>query len=246
MGFSLDNLNPFTGFGLLDTGLEYLGSSELQEDAQAFDAELFDKSTAFAVEQFGRESDFTKEMQDRQYQYNLQAIKEAPSQLMAGLKAAGLNPILAATGGFKASPPSVQSGSAKANTISPGRGGAASGISSNVALAKRYGELIESEVDLNSAKAEAERARAGVSNRTEDILEPLSQFMQAVAGMLEQSNIDRETSQRVWRYLVSELPEKTEDLSPKEQAEMLDKAKKKFPQLKGVDNAKRKIFGGKK
>jgi hypothetical protein len=245
MGLSFDNLNPFTGFGLLDTGLEYLGRSELQEDAQSFDHEMFDKSTAFAVEQFGRESDFSKEMQDRQYKYNLKAVKEAPSQLIAGLKAAGLNPILAATGGFRANPPTVQSGSAKANTISPGRAGAVSGPSSNVALAKRYGELIESEVDLNSARAEAERARAGVSGRTADILEPVSKLMQSLAGLIEQANIDRQTSRRIWKWMIDELPEKTEDLTEEEKKKMLEKAKEKFPELKGVDNKKRKIFGDK-
>jgi hypothetical protein len=257
-GISLNNLNPFTGFGLLDTGLEHASAKDLQQRGHDFDREMWDKQSAFAVEQFGRESDFTageskkqfernKILQDLQFQYDLKGMRLGPKAMVTGLKDAGLNPILAATGGFRGPTPNVGlpsqgQASAKATAGGPSRGGSPAGARSNVALAKKYGTLIESEVQLNSAKAVSELARAGVQDRTKDILEPVAKLMQAISGALEQAKVDRKTTTRVWEWLMSELPREPAKMTEEEKDKMLEEAKRKFPVLKGVKDSQRKIF----
>jgi hypothetical protein len=134
-GIDLDSFNPFTGFGLLDSFVEHSSAKDIQHRGHDFDREMWEKQSAFAVEQFGRESDFTKEMMDKQYRLNLDAVQETPARLMKGLKSAGLNPILAATGGFRANAPGVSGGSAKATAGSPSRGGSTAGARANTAAA---------------------------------------------------------------------------------------------------------------
>lgn len=224
---ALDSFNPFTGFGLLDSVVEHASAKDLQHRGYDFDREMWEKSSAFS-----------REMMDKQYGLNQKSLQESPGSMMAGLRSAGINPILAATGGFKGDAPNVS-----ALGATPSRGGSPGGAKSNIALASKMGALVESEADLNTAKAEAERARAKQTGTVTDIAEPVAQLMQAIAGLLEQSKIDRETSSRVWKWLTEELPDKTKPLTKQQQVKMLDKAKRRFPQLKGVDNAKRRIFG---
>lgn len=242
MGFSL---NPFTGFGLLDPLIEHASAKDIQQRGADVDREMFEKSTAHDIDMFNMESDFSREQMQKQYDLNQLSLQESPGSMMSGLRSAGLNPIMAATGGFRTQAPNVSSIGASAKSSSPSRGSGGSGARSNQALANKMGMLVESEAELNTARAEAERARAKQTGTVTDIAEPVAKLMQAIAGLLEQSNIDRETSSKVWKWLTKELPDKTEPLTKQEQVDMLDKAKKRFPELKGVDNAKRKIFGEK-
>lgn len=237
MGFSLGGLvSDLTG-GLIDFGME----SELQEDAQAFSAQQFEKQKEHEIDMFGRESEYATARALEQYNRQRSLLQDSPGLQMKGLKSAGLNPILAATGGFK-SPAggALPIPAARASATAKGAS-TSSGHSGNI----RFGQarLLHEQANLTSAqKAKVEKETEYVGTKT-DIAEPVAQLMQAIAGLLEQSNIDRNTSRRIWEWLTEELPDVTKPLTKKQQVEMLDKAKRRFPQLKGVDNAKRNIFG---
>lgn len=152
MGLSL-SLNPLTGFGLLDPIVEHASAKDLQHRGFDFDREMFDKSSAFAVEQFGRESDFQREMQSTQFKNYMDSIEGSSARQVKGLKAAGLNPILAATGGFKPQGVTTQAGTAKAGPATGGRGGGAKGASSRIGEHARQSSLIKSNVALNASAA---------------------------------------------------------------------------------------------
>ena len=55
MGLSL---NPFTGFGLVETGLEYLGDKNLQNDAQEHSAQMFVEQSKHDKDMFERDRDW--------------------------------------------------------------------------------------------------------------------------------------------------------------------------------------------
>lgn len=183
--FGLDNLNPFTGFGLLDTGLEHASAKDLQQRGADIDREMFDKSTAHDIAMFEKESKLAKEQMKSQYDYNLKAVEQNPQRLMAGFKQAGLNPILAATGGFKSSAPHVAALGASAKSNSPSRGSGGQRANSNIAMAHKMGSLVESQADLNSAKAEAERARAGITGTKDALLQFANQVLTLASEALK-------------------------------------------------------------
>jgi len=162
---------------------------------------------------------------------------------MKGLKSVGLNPILAATGGFKL-PAGGSMPLPRVVSYSSAKGDSTSSPSlSKVSLGQA--RLLNEQAKLISVqKAKVEKETEYVGTKT-DIAEPVKMLMQAIAGMIEQSNVDRQTTKRVMEWLESELPDKTKPMTKKQQLQMLEKARRKFPQLKGVDNAKRKIFGAK-
>jgi hypothetical protein len=248
--FGFLNDIPIVG-DVVNTVTGHASAKNLQNDAQAHDSHMFHGQVAHDKEMFGLESDFASAMAKKQHQRQRQLLYDSPRLQMEGLKNAGLNPILAATGGFK-SPAggSLPIPSARASSSAKGAGqGSPPGAKLQLGqfrLLSEQANATAKQADLNEAEAAKVRKETEFVGAKTDIAEPFAQLMQAVAGILEQSKIDRETSIRVWRWLASELPEETEPLTEKEQIEMLDKAKRKFPQLKGVDNAKRKIFGDRK
>ena len=235
MGF----LSDLTG-GLFGHASE----SEMQEDSQAFSAQQFEAQKAHEIDMFGRESEYSTARAKEQYDRQRALLKDSPGLQMQGLKSAGLNPILAATGGFK----SPAGGSLPIPTARASASAKGASTSSRGAGAIRIGQarLLNEQANLTSAqKAKVEQETKYVGQKT-NIAEPVAMLMQAIAGLLEQSNIDRKTTSRVWEWLNSEIPDETRPMSKQEQVRMLEKARRKFSQLKGVDNAKRKIFGGQK
>ena len=240
MGFSL---NPFTGFGLLETGLEFVGDKHLQNDAQDHSAQMFVEQSKHDKDMFALESEFSSAQAQKAYERQRSLLQDSPGLQMQGLKSAGLNPILAATGGFK-SPAGGSMPIPHASAKSSAKGDSTSSPSlSKPALAQA--NLMNAQAALTSAqKAKVEKETEFVGQKT-DIAEPIARLMQVIAGMLEQSNIDRNTSNRIKQWIESEIPDKTKPMSKEQQIQMLDKAKRKYPQLKGVDNAKRKIMGEK-
>ena len=233
----------------VDTLIGHASSSELQEDTQAHSAQMFEKQKEHEIDMFGRESEYATARAKEQYERQRALLEDSPGLQMRGLKSAGLNPILAATGGFK-SPAggSMPIPTARASAGAKGGGaGIASGARSNIAdniMKVAQAKLLAEQANLTSAQeAKVKEETKFVGTKT-DIAEPVAMLMQAIAGLLEQSNIDRETTQRVWEWLNSEIPDVTKPITKQQQMKMLQKAKQKFPQLKGVDNAKRKIFGG--
>jgi hypothetical protein len=211
----------------------HASAKHLQNDAQAHDSHMFIQQVAHA-----------KDMANLQYQKQRDLLKDSPGLQMQGLKMAGLNPILAATGGFKSS-----TGAGLSIPVARSGGSSASpGTRLQIGQTKlltQQANAQEAQADMYKAQADKAREETKFVGQATSIAEPIAELMQAIAGLLEQSRIDRGTSERIWEWLISETVQKTEPLTPKQQAEMLDKAKEKFPQLKGVENAKRKIFGGK-
>lgn len=259
MGFSLGGMLgglasiPIVG-DLIGAGAEHASAKNLQNDSQAHSFEMFKHQSKHDKDMFGLESDFNAREALKAYNREREFTRDMPSMQVEGLRAAGLNPLLAATGGFRPASGGMQQASAKASSNAKGSSGgsppgarlAIGEVQKRFAEAGLYREKQETEKtlqDVNTAKAEADRARARQTGTVTDIAEPVAKLMQAIAGMLEQSNIDRQTSRNVWKWLTEQLPDKTKPLSKKQQVEMLQKAKRRFPQLQGVDNAKRKIFG---
>jgi hypothetical protein len=221
-----------------------------QNDAQAHDAHMFIQQVAHDKEMFELEKSSAKEFASDQFERQKQLLMQSPKLQMEGLKSAGLNPILAATGGFK-SPAGGGLSIPVPRASSSAKGSSGGGIAQGAQLRVGQTKLLTQQANAQEAQAEMFKAQADKARKeTEyvgtktDIAEPVAMLMSAIAGMLEQSNIDRKTSERVWEWIMSETLNVTKPLTKEQQAEMLQKAKQKFPQLKGVDNAKRKIFGG--
>lgn len=204
MGFSL-SLNPFTGFGLLDTGLEHISSKDLQQRGHDFDREMFDKSSAFSVDQFGRESEFQREMQATQFKNYMDSIEGSSARQVKGLKAAGLNPILAATGGFKPQGVTTQAGSAKAGPATGGRGGVAKGASSRVAEALRMSKIVSSTVDLNSSAEQLNRDKSETERALQEKHRADARRSLAEADKTEFQNMKRSFFSFFWEQMSGDL-----------------------------------------
>jgi hypothetical protein len=86
---------------LLSAGVGHASAKNLQNDAQAHDTSMFIHQAAHDKDMFGLESEFSAKQAELAYQRQRNLLKDSPGLQMQGLKAAGLNPILAATGGFK-------------------------------------------------------------------------------------------------------------------------------------------------
>jgi hypothetical protein len=97
MGFNpLDIVTDIPIVGDIAGGLfGHASASELQEDSQAHSEAQHEK------DMFGLESDWSSAQSKTQYERQRELLYDSPGLQMKGLKAAGLNPILAATGGFK-------------------------------------------------------------------------------------------------------------------------------------------------
>jgi hypothetical protein len=149
MGFSFDDLNPFTGFGLLDSLAGHASSKDLQQRGHDFDREMWEKQSAFAQSQQMRSFDISRQLMEKQYGLGLRGLESAPSSAVQGLKKAGLNPILAATGGFKSSAPNVSAPGVGPVGATPSRGGSPGGAKSNIAAAS----LMESNAKMMDAQA---------------------------------------------------------------------------------------------
>jgi len=160
MGISL---NPFTGFGLLETGLEYLGDKNLQNDSQEHSAQMFGMQSQHDKDMFGLESKFVQSSAKDQYNRQRALLQDSPGLQMQGLKSAGLNPILAATGGFK-SPAGGAMPIPHASAKSSAKGDSTSSPSlSRPALAsahlmKKQADLVESQ--KNKTDAETRRIQS--------------------------------------------------------------------------------------
>lgn len=144
-----DIVNTITGHG---------SAQDLQNDAQAHDSAMFNLQAAHDKTMFGMESDYNSAEALKSYQRERQFAKDMPGLQMQGLKSAGLNPILAATGGFKADSGGRQQATAKASSSAKGTGqGSPPGARLMLGeTAKRYAE-----VDLLKAQKELVKAQTG-------------------------------------------------------------------------------------
>jgi hypothetical protein len=91
---------PIVG-DLLGAGAEHASAKDLQNDSQAHDAHMFGMQAEHDKNMFGLESEWASAQAKKQYDRQRTLLLHSPWLQMRGLKKAGLNPILAATGGFK-------------------------------------------------------------------------------------------------------------------------------------------------
>jgi len=145
---------------VVGTGLEILGAGSLQNDAQAHSAQMFTEQVKHDKDMFGLESAYSSAQAQKAYQRQRSLLQDSPGLQMKGLKSAGLNPILAATGGFK-SPAGGSMPIPRAATHSSARGDSTSSPSiSKVQLGQA--RLLNEQAKLTSAqkaKVDAERTR---------------------------------------------------------------------------------------
>ena len=111
--------------------------------------------------------------QNRSFNYNqksakaqqireLQNLQNAPSAYVQGLKRAGINPALVASGQIPVGQSTAMPVSGSAH-MSPGTSGALQAASAAV-MAKKQSDLLSSEVELNKSTAAKNRADAAATN----------------------------------------------------------------------------------
>jgi hypothetical protein len=145
----------------------HASAKSLQDDQQSFNNMMFNQEVAHAKDMFKLESDFTSNMAEKQYDRQLELLKNSPMLQMQGLKSAGLNPILAATGGFKS--PAGAGLSIPIARASTARG-SGSGVSSAAKLTIGQTNLLKAQANQSNAQAELTRAQIPNVPKTGDKL----------------------------------------------------------------------------
>lgn len=132
LSLDLEDFNPINPFGMLDPLIEHGSARDLQEDTQMHSEAMFAKQAQHDKDMFGLESGFITSTAKDQYNRQRALLQDSPGLQMKGLKSAGLNPILAATGGFKSSAGGAMPvPAARASSSAKGEGGGSSGARSN-------------------------------------------------------------------------------------------------------------------
>ena len=253
---------PIVG-DLLGSGMEHASAKALQNDSQAHDAHMFGMSAGhdkdmfnlqkmFSINQFGRESNFAKDMAKVQYDRQLDSIRKSPGLQMKGLKEAGLNPVLAATGGFRSaagSPMPVPRAGAQASakpTGARGSGQHAAKISKmDLAHSARQTKLINEQAELIKAQKEKTQEETKYVGQKTDIAEPVAKLMQALVGLMELAKLDKQSANKTLDWLFNTAKfDISKPMTEEQAAEMLKEIYKRHPTLPGVKNKDRKIFGG--
>lgn len=164
MGLSLGSILssvsgiPIVG-DLLGAGAEHASAKHLQNDSQAHDAQMFTQQAQHDKDMFKLESDFNAREALNAYNREREFAKDMPLMQVEGLKKAGLNPMLAATGGFRAASGGDQQASAKASSSAKGSGGGSPPGARLVMgeTAKRYAET-----ELLKEQRNTEKVRQGL------------------------------------------------------------------------------------
>jgi len=176
----------------VDTLIGHASSSELQEDTQAHSAQMFEKQKEHEIDMFGRESEYATARAKEQYDRQRALLQDSPGLQMKGLKSAGLNPILAATGGFK-SPAggTLPIPSARASAGAKGGGaGISSGARSNIAdniVKMSQAKLLEEQAGLTSAQKAKVVEETGYVDTKDALLQFAKQIMDMANKALDQA-----------------------------------------------------------
>lgn len=138
----------------------HASAKNLQNDAQAHDSAMFGMQADYGREMFDKEAQFATDMSQEQYNRQINLLKNSARYQMQGLEKAGLNPILAATGGFKS--PAGAGLSIPVARASASAKGSGAGSSPGARLTIGQTRLLEAQA--NQANAQAELTRAQTTN----------------------------------------------------------------------------------
>lgn len=222
---AMDFVTGIPGVGdVANAAFGHASSKSLQNDSQEHDATMFVEQAKHDKEMFELESDFNSAEAAKAYDRQRQFYKDAPGLQMAGLKSAGLNPILAATGGFKTASGGSQQASASASSSARGSGG---GVPAGSRLilgetAKRYAEadLIKEQRNTEIERQELIRQQSKHTGNKVDITEPVARIMdqlvkiaeglanqkgqkQAVSRLEHMVESSRQDIKDLWKFLVN-------------------------------------------
>jgi hypothetical protein len=173
---------PIVG-DLISAGVGHASAKNLQNDAQAHDSHMFHMQAGHDKDMFGLESDFASAQAAKQYERQRALLQDSPRLQMEGLKSAGLNPILAATGGFK-SPAggSLPIPSARASSSAKGAG---QGSPPGVKVQLGQYALLREQANLTAKQAaKVEKETEFIGNKI-DITEPIARAMDAIVRIAE-------------------------------------------------------------
>jgi hypothetical protein len=173
---------PIVG-DLINAAAGHASAKNLQNDAQAHDSHMFHAQAGHDKDMFGLESEFASAQAAKQYERQRALLQDSPRLQMQGLKSAGLNPILAATGGFK-SPAggSLPIPSARASSSAKGAG---QGSPPGAKLALGQYALLREQANLTAKQAaKVEKETEFIGNKI-DISEPIARAMDAIVRVAE-------------------------------------------------------------
>jgi hypothetical protein len=180
---------PIVG-DLLGVGAEHASAKNLQNDSQAHDSHMFGMQAEHDKTMFGMESEFASAQAAKQYERQRKMLQDSPRLQMEGLKSAGLNPILAASGGFK-SPAggSLPIPTARASSSAKGSGQTApAGAKITVGQAKLLREQATATAkqgNLYDAQADKVKKETEYVGNKIDISEPIARAMEALVKVAE-------------------------------------------------------------
>jgi hypothetical protein len=239
---------PIVG-DLINAAAGHASAKNLQNDAQAHDSHMFHAQAGHDKDMFGLESEFASAQAAKQYERQRALLQDSPRLQMEGLKSAGLNPILAATGGFK-SPAggSLPIPSARASSSAKGAG-QSSPPGAKLALGQ-YRLLME-QANLASAQAkkvESEKERVDVTTSILRLTEEITDLLREVVGLAKDNNgrgaiHNYQEAQRIRQDVIELTPDAQKEAVKARIDREFREAQRKVPYLKGVKPSQRKPFG---
>jgi hypothetical protein len=190
----------------------HASAKNLQNDAQAHDSHMFHMQAGHDKDMFGLESEFASAQAAKQYERQRALLQDSPRLQMEGLKSAGLNPILAATGGFK-SPAggSLPIPSARASSSAKGAG---QGSPPGVKVQLGQYALLREQANLTAKQAaKVEKETEFIGNKI-DISEPIARAMDAIVRVAERiSQKDDKGTMKIIESLINDAKESKAELN---------------------------------
>ncbi|UPW40939.1 DNA pilot protein [Sigmofec virus UA08Rod_6051] len=154
-------------------------------------AALFDSLTGTSTK---RQYKYQKKLQEHQQNWLEEMSNTAHQREIADLKAAGINPLLTATGGAGASTPSSGMGSIGMQGIGDsGAMNSASALRLQRQMQEKQFELLDSQIDKNDADAEQARIASGNQTRLTDAQVSNLHSATALSSQQYDMNIPNET-----------------------------------------------------
>jgi hypothetical protein len=207
---------PIVG-DVIGTAAGHWSAKDLQKTARSHDKAMFGEQALHDKQMFGLESDFAAKQAARQHHRQRVLLQDAPQLQMEGLKAAGLNPILAATGGFK-SPAggALPIPTARASSSAKGSGGGAPpGAKLQLGqyrLLMEQANATAKQADLSEAQAEKVRKETEYVGNKIDISEPLARAFEKLVEIADSWSKNDGEKSKIMERLINSNKESKEDL----------------------------------